>query len=263
MCCFSDIVESVADTSIFARAIGKRQILVYEMLYSAQQELAMVLPLPVPPDSPEDALEFINLERCPDFFADLREAFPQRGGFADLAGSLSAGAAVATELAVVEVGGFEASFVPRPEDFGRLDERFRLPADLWLQLNTYRDWGFAVFKLKPGRKRVHPMAFSFPRRDSSRLFFPTLHIHKRSIEREAYFDHALYCQTEPAMNFHLQGWEESSDAAREFVRCAQAKALFDLDAPCWRLELQGELENADTWLGRGGRMPAPLERTTA
>ena len=250
-------MEKVSDTSVYARAIDGRQILVYEMAYAASVELAMVLPLPVPAGSPEDALQFINLEDCPDFFEHLRAGFPRPRDdrFATLGASLDLGVET---LEVVEVGGFEASFVPRPEDFGRLDERFRLPADLWTRLNLYRDWGFAVFKLKPGDKRVHPMAFSFPRRDRARLFFPTLHIHRRSVEPRAHFDHALYCQPEPAMNFHLHGWSESRAAAGRFVHCEQAKALFDLERPCWRIELSGQLENADTWLGRGGRIPRPV-----
>src|SRR3954469_21151692 len=202
MCCFSAPVQAVADTNIYARAIGPRQILVYEMLYAAEQELAMVLPLPVPPASAEDALAFISLDDCPEFFAHLRDGFPrERRGMTLSGGGEGAAIDLGKKLAVVDVGGFEASFVPKPEDFGRLDERFRLPAELWLQLNTYRDWGFAVFKLKPGQKRVHPIAFSFPRRDMQRLFFPTLHIHHRSVEHSARFDHALYCQVEPAMNW--------------------------------------------------------------
>ena len=255
MCCFTDEVEHVSDTNIYARAFDARQVLVYEMRYAAQRELAMVLPLPVPAASAEDALQFINLEDCPDFFAHLRAGFPSRRG-GHLGGDLGALSAGAETLDVVVVGGFEASFVPRAEDFGRLDARFRLPADLWTSLNTYRDWGFAVFKLKPGAMRVHPMAFSFPRRDRQRLFFPTLHIHRRSVDPRARFDHALYCQPEPAMNFHLRGWEESWAAARRFLDCEPAKPLFDPGQPCWRLKLQGTLENADTWLGRGGRIPA-------
>ena len=56
MCCFSKPVELVADTYIFARSDNGRQFLVYSMSYAAPSELAMVLPLPVPPDTPEDAV---------------------------------------------------------------------------------------------------------------------------------------------------------------------------------------------------------------
>jgi hypothetical protein len=59
------------------------------------------------------------------------------------------------------------------KDFSRLDERFRLPVDTWNQLPAHHDYGFAVFKLKPGVATVHPMAFSFPRRDQKTLFFHT------------------------------------------------------------------------------------------
>ena len=50
MCCFTEPVEKVSDTSIFARAYGGRQLLVYSMAYAAKSDLAMVLPIPVVPD---------------------------------------------------------------------------------------------------------------------------------------------------------------------------------------------------------------------
>lgn len=256
MCCFTEEVEVVADTNIYAFARGPRQHLVYSMAYGAKSELAMVLPLPVPPGSPEDALRFVNLEECPDFFDHLRAGFPAPRH--DTGDMLMLGGVDVEErtLEVHQVGSFEASFVPRPEDFGRLDERFRLPAEIWLELNHYRDWGFAVFKLKSTRRaNVHPMAFDFPRRDRARLFFPTLHVHHRRFDRAALFDHMLYCQPEPAMNWHLQGWEESAYSAGDFIKCKEAAPLFDLDYPCWRLPLEHVRENKDTWLGKGGSIP--------
>ncbi len=158
MCCFSGNVTSVSDTNLFARsAVGDRQFLVYSMQYEADSELAMILPLPVPPAAPEDALQFIDLSGYPAFFADLRLGFPEpipRG-----APLQRLGAPQAKALRVYDVGSFEASFVPQPADFERLDGRFRLPAGVWDQLPQYRDWGFAVFKLKSGVRTVHPMAF--------------------------------------------------------------------------------------------------------
>lgn len=259
MCCFTGEVEKISDTSIFARATGERQLVVYSMAYAAASELAMVLPLPVPPRSPEDALRFISLEGCPDFFAELREGFPAHldGDVGDLLGAADAEVA-APVLEVHQVGSFEASFVPRPEDFGRLDERFRLPAELWLELGHYRDWGFAVFKLREtGLAQVHPMAFEFPRRDRARLFFPTMHMHHRRVEKSALFDHTLYCQPEPAMNFHLGGWEDSERPAAAYMKCAEAARLLALEEPCWRVFVEGRRENRDTWLGRGETLPAP------
>jgi hypothetical protein len=259
MCMFSGEVERVSDTNIFARALGERQLLVYSMTYAARSPLAMVLPLPVPPDPGEDALNFISLKDCPHFFSELERGFP-RG---DIEGTmvLSAGAldAPTRTLEVQEVGDYEASFVPRPEDFGRLDERFRLPPDLWLQLNTYRDYGFAVFKLKSTRlASVHPMAFDFPRRFRERLFFPTVHVHRQRVDRNAHFDHALYCQPEPAMHWHLQQWRESEGAAERFLKCRAGRALVELEFPVWRAEMHGLYENADSWVGAQLGLPKHL-----
>ena len=83
-------------------------------------------------------------------FDDLKKAFPMsmmqpasRGGF-----GLLAVVAAPPPLRVHDVGLFEASFVPTLADFERLDPRFRLSPGVWEQLPQYRDWGFAVFKLK-------------------------------------------------------------------------------------------------------------------
>src|SRR5438132_11704040 len=77
MCCFSKTVKLVADTNIFARAAEQgRQYLVYSMKVGAAEDLAMILPIPVPPNPKEDAVHFINLEKYPEFFDDLRTGFP-------------------------------------------------------------------------------------------------------------------------------------------------------------------------------------------
>ncbi|MGH9902934.1 MAG: hypothetical protein ACRD68_14095, partial [Pyrinomonadaceae bacterium] len=129
MCCFSQAVEVVSNTNIFARAVDGRQFLVYGMSYAAASDLAMVLPLPVPPNSPEDAVRFINLERYPDFFADMRRGFPEPVAAAQ--GLARSYFTAAPKLKVHDVGSFEASFVPRAEDFDRLDARFRIPRAVW------------------------------------------------------------------------------------------------------------------------------------
>ncbi len=72
MCMFSQPVDLVSDTNIFARRTNGKQLLAYSMTYRAATELAMVLPLPVPPNGPEDAVRFIDLQLYPDFFTDLR-----------------------------------------------------------------------------------------------------------------------------------------------------------------------------------------------
>jgi hypothetical protein len=149
MCCFSRKVKLVADTNIFARASKDgRQFLVYSMKFDAAEDLAMILPLPVPKAPAEDAVKFLNLEKYDNFFDEMRAGFPAPppGN-----GGRGKGGDKAHGLAVVEVGSFIASFVPSVKDFARLDERFRLPTEVWQQLPQYRDAGFAVFQLKQGK----------------------------------------------------------------------------------------------------------------
>jgi hypothetical protein len=259
MCVFTAEVEHVTNTNIYARARGDLQTLVYSMAYAASSPLAMVLPIPVKPGSGEDAVRFIDLSQCAMFFEELRAGFP-RIMEGDV-GTLSAGSLdevdAPPKLEVRHVGAYEASFVPTPADFGRLDERFRLPAELWLELSNYRDWGFAVFQLRETQlAEVHPMAFDFPRRHRDRLFFPTLHIHHGRLEKRAQFDHTLYCQPEPALNWHLKQWEDSTQPVAGYVHCAEALKLFDADYPAWRAVVHGTFENRDTWIGRGETLPA-------
>jgi hypothetical protein len=242
MCCFSRAVQKVADTSIFARpSKDGRQFLVYAMTVASKEDLAMILPLPTPKGSPENALRFINLEKYPDFFKDLAAGFPApKPTRSPIPGGGSFGP---PKLQVVEVGAFEASFVPAIKDFARLDERFRLPVGVWDSLPAYKDAGFAVFKLKSGEKKVHPMAFEFPRAKPNELFFPTVHIHDGKVYRTAMFDHALYCQT--GRMGAMMRWEESAKLAGTFVKADQAQGIIDKDAHVYRRRLVGRYENKD------------------
>jgi hypothetical protein len=275
MCLFSQPVELVSDTNIFARSANGRQFLVYSMSYAAAADLAMVLTLPVPPNSAEDAVRFINLKRYPEFFEDLRGGFPSPPECRAVAGSISAGA---PKLRVHDVGDFEASFVPRIDDFRRLDERFRIPPDVWDRLPAYQDYGCAVFKLKASLSRqfaglrrrlfgtiseegtrkprpVHPMAFTFPRRSPELLYFPTVHVHDREVHPDAVFDHTLYCQPDAATDDYLEGWEPSGQVASEFIDVARAEGIVDPNQCCWRVPLEGRRQNKDTLVGRGGARP--------
>lgn len=173
MCCFSRPVISVSGTNIFARPDKDgRQLLVYSMTINAREDLAMILPLPVKTPAGEKDVKFIDLKGYPEFFADMEVGFqpPPRRSMHWGADSASSTAAAPT-LEVVQVGSFEASFVPTQKDFSRLDERFCISADAWKQLPQYESCGFAVFKLKSGEMKVHPMAFSFPRQKRTRCFF--------------------------------------------------------------------------------------------
>jgi hypothetical protein len=249
MCIFSAVVDSVADTRIFARRhSAAEQFLVYSMQYEAAGELAMTLPLPTSRAAGEDAVDFIDLSGYSRFFLDLESGFPEprpRGLSMD-------GPAAAAPLKVHQVGSFEASFVPDRADFGRLDARFRLPDMTWDQLPVYADYGFAVFKLKAGAKKIHPMAFRFHTRDPERLFFPTVHVHDGGVDFTARFDHALYCQT----GRHGLDWRASSSDAQgnrrlpagSFMKVDATLGIVAPDQSVFKKRILGFRRNEDVWL---------------
>lgn len=216
MCCFSQPVERVEETRIYARPQGERQLIVYELKLLARGDLAMVLPIPVA-DRHENAITFVDLSSSPGFFTTLARAF----GPLRRVARAGRGVEATANLAVHRVGAFEASFVPRALDFDRLDPRFAIPSALWATVPEVRDYGFVVFKLRgaapeprtvdgasPTLRAFHPMAFWFPRADRERVFFPTLHVHDGSVRSHAHFDHVLYTQTEAPQ----PSWERSVGA---------------------------------------------------
>jgi len=264
MCCFSRAVAHVEGTNIFARALDDvRQVLVYSMTVQANDAIAMILPLPIPRGSGEDAVRFIDLEGYADFFDDVRKGFPmpQAKSF----GPVLRGGYQAQTLKVVEVGKFVASFVPSVKDFDRLDARFRMPDGVFDALPAYRDYGFAVFQLnelpsvgvvdrikralgasKPSpSEKIHPMAFEFPRRDPSVLFFPTVHVHDGEVHDTAHFDHSLYLQP-PEGTPDMKGWWESMDVARTFMDVTRSKNVVDGAQKIRSHGLHGKLKNQDT-----------------
>jgi hypothetical protein len=248
MCCFSGPVREVSNTKIFARRFGKSsQYLVYEMHFHSLEDLAMILPIPTPSDSPDDAVTFINLKDYERFFNDMHKGFPPpptRGR----PGTITSGKAEpqAKPIEVIDVGAFEASFVPQIKDFARLDKRFRLPDDTWDKLPQYKDYGFAVFKLKQGNANVHPMAFAFPTALKKELFFPTVHIHDGKVHDKAGFDHVLYMQLAEDKYPADKAWTESAQPAGMFMDKKKAASLILSDAHVYRRYLKGELKNADT-----------------
>jgi hypothetical protein len=261
MCCFSGAVDTVADTRIFARRHNSRQFLVYSMTYAADTELAMVLPLPVPPNTPDGGVRFINLERYPRLLDDITKGFAPI--FTRSLGLLGGISIPDRALAVHDVGNFEASFVPHQRDFDRLDERFRISPVVWDQIPEYHDYGFAVFKLKrtvgwwKRHGRVHPMAFVFPQRDRARLYFPTVHVHDGTFQAEADFDHVLIYQSAEPLDVPHSFAQKSDAAASAFVDVERTHGIVDADQYCWRVFVNGRLLNKDCWLGAGGYIPVP------
>jgi hypothetical protein len=249
MCCFSGPVKSVSATNIFARAgESERQFIVYSMTVNMAQPLAMVLPIPIKKGSDENAVRFIDLSGYPGFFNDLDAGFPKPPPRFTRHSSDSVQAASAHVLEVVQVGSFEASFVPTVNDFSRLDERFRMPPDFFKEIPEYRDFGFAVFKLKPGAQTVHPMAFDFPTSFTGRIFFPTVHVHDGKVHARAKFDHVLYCQSSGSKDLKLSEWKESPAIAEHFVDAKKSAGLVLADEHCYKLEIRGVRRNQDTYL---------------
>lgn len=255
MCLFSGRVAFVANTSIFARRDGDRQVLVYEMSVGFSSDVAMILPLPVATGAGEDAVSFVDLGGYPEFFRHLAAAFPVEEALAASPGRGVPRAPRPAPLKVHDVGSFEASYVPGARDFDRLDRRFRLSEEAWAALAPrYATWGFAVFKLRGGgpierllgtsrAPKLHPMALSFPTREA-RLFFPTVHVHDGTAPSVAAFDHTLYAQSDAPPAAAQEGWVAASRPVREVADPARALGLLS-GAPAYRRTLTGLLPNED------------------
>ncbi len=243
MCCFSREVTEVKDTRIFARMGAKgNQVIIYQMSIHAREDLAMVLPIPVAEGAAETAVKFFDFSAYKTLFADLHRMFPVQR--MDYAGTFGAAPRSAPALQVVSVGAYDASFVPSIADFSRLDERFRLPEQTLSGLPGYRDYGFAVFKLKPNHGPVHPMAFAFPSAHTGKLFFPTLHIHDGKAHDKERFDHTLYMQADWA---EAAGriWEESPGVAVSRVKCGLTHGMIRPERHVYRSVMQGMFANGD------------------
>lgn len=204
MCMFSGTIRDVEKTSILVRELGTgRRLCIYSMVVDTLQPVAMILPVPMPQKLAE-TFAFVDLSSCPKFFDHLAECFPQparpRGDSHSMMKSMSS----RDILKVHSVGDFVGSYVPTVNDFERLDERFRLPPELWSRLPGYSLGGFAVFQLSPksGRPtKIHPMAFLYTPEIPEELFFPTFHIHDGRIPGAPSYDHMLYYQ--PGLTFGM------------------------------------------------------------
>src|SRR6476619_3769835 len=133
MCCFSiqtpkGLVQRlmqprvhVSATNIFARMTAPGvQALAYSMNLDSAKDVAMILPLPVRPNSGEDAVRFIDLHAHPRMFEDLSSLFD---GPVSRSAPKSRALMPAT-LKVHKVGSFIATYVPTRFDFDRVDQRF-------------------------------------------------------------------------------------------------------------------------------------------
>jgi len=253
MCMFTRRVTVVANTRIFARlCVPGHQVLIYSMTMDADDELAMILPLPIKSGIGELDVSFIDLSAYADFFEDLEKAEMVSLKYRSLVERQVTPAR--PTLLVRNVDSFEASFAPTRADLDRLDSRFRLDAEVWGKLSIYEDFGFAVFKLRPGLKRIHPMAFKFPRRDPQSLFFPTVHVHDgHSVPPLADFDHELFFQSRMPV-WLKRNWFKSTSPAGTFMRQASLpEDLMDCEDSCFLIEIRGQHPNRDIYLVEDSR----------
>ena len=248
MCIFTGPVSRVSKTRIFGRVDGTVQYVVYEMNLDTSVDVAMVLPVPVARRSGADAMRFVNLSRYKSFFEEIDQLFPKL--VAPMSDSWSF-SRESTKLRVQTVGAYDASYIPNVEAFSRLDERFRLSAMVWNAFPHYADYGFAVFQLRQGAGRFHPMAFAFSTRDPSQTFFPTMHVHDSKVHATAKFDHVLYAQT---ANKPDTDWITSKSVAgqipglRTWWGHDRSKGIISEEAPMNRLRIVGLHKNADVWV---------------
>jgi hypothetical protein len=248
MCCFSRPVSHVGSTRIFARFLdGVNQCIVYEMTVSVSEELAMILPIPVVQPAEEDAVKFTDFSSYPGFFGDLAKAYPIPVESAYQGDSRNGPfAGTGKPLEVQKVGSFNASFVPTIKDFSRLDAQFRLDDAVWKSLPQYKDFGFAVFKLRKGSQYLHPMAFRFPSRTPGKIFFPTVHIHDGKVHEMEDFDHRLYAQAWKTAVIKGPQWEESEKNAGQFVNQMKSKDFIWGGGHLYKRDIVGQAKNEDT-----------------
>ncbi len=240
----------------------------------------MTLPVPVRSPTSAGAFRFVDLEPVGGFFRDLERCIPE-----PVTSDIELGDDEDGLIAVQKVGAYEASFVPGRADFARLDARFVIPASIWDALPQYSGWSFAVFRLRPGAAKVHPMAFVFDTA-SDRLFFPTLHLHGPTLERTARFDHVLYAQGLAPKPGHpprpsweelgddddwyppvnAEGWTHGVEQVRNLLDPGLL-TLVDGDEVMFRRRMVGIFDNADVWATASAtgpvEPPSRVERVAA
>ena len=269
MCCFSGIVRDVSHTQIFGRLTDQgTQYLAYQMQYESDEPNAMILPLPVKTPASEDSVRFIDLSGYKRLFRDLAKGFPDVRRRRYFPNSRAAPVDSAVKLVVHEVGDFVASFVPTVDDFARLDPQFVIPKETWLQIPVYKDYGFAIFQLRKGAVRPHPMAFEFDTRHQE-VFFPTVHIHDGEVHQREHFDHTLYMQHAgfDSVSSHYRGPKHSDPntkfvrskfPAEQFCETSLSGNLIQPDLLVHRMKMRGTFENRDLMFAGIG---SPVVRT--
>jgi hypothetical protein len=234
MSAFSGSLQQVANTRIFARAQDGKEYLAYQFDYAADGPIALILPLPTPPDTTAEAVRFIDLSGYPEFFADMEKGFPYARDVS--------GANPRRRMYGEKTNDYQGTFYPTLESLSSLEEDFRIPDETWKQLVEYNDFGFAVVKISPEVHPFYPLALEFPMRTPNLLYFPTLHIRSGEAPEEASFDHDLFCQARA-------GWLRTYDVAGSFMDVDRAQGVVDAGERVSRMTVQGMHPNSDILVG--------------
>ena len=246
MCIFSGKIEEVSSTSIFCSDLGNnKRCTIYQMNVNTKRDVAMVLPVPT-----QKEIEFVDFSDYDNFFEDLDRLFPKPVTRSSSRSVMKGGGL--EPLAVHSVGSFVASFVPSLDDFDRLDKRFKIGEDLWDELPNYEAFGFAVFKLKPGNQKVHPMAYKYVTNAPMMIYFPTSHVHDGRVPLVDRFDHNLYFQL--GFRFgNCEKWrtgksKDGAGAVQEFVDINKCQGLVRVNREIQKRSIHESHRNGDFYL---------------
>jgi hypothetical protein len=89
------------------------------------------------------------------------------------------------------------------------------------------------------------MALRFPTRDPASLFYPTVHVHDGRVKKRAHFDHSLYCQAPEAPKPQVGGFSRAHLRVADCVDVDSTRGLVDGSLPMFRMQIFGEIDNAD------------------
>jgi hypothetical protein len=93
------------------------------------------------------------------------------------------------------------------------------------------------------------MALTFTSREPGKLFFPTVHVHDRTVPRRAAFDHSLYAQVTATSP---RDWTKGSlfpESVMKLDRLANPLGpLVEPAEPVLRREIRETRINEDIWL---------------
>eukprot|EP00003_Mantamonas_plastica_P025901 TRINITY_DN5160_c0_g2_i2.p1 TRINITY_DN5160_c0_g2~~TRINITY_DN5160_c0_g2_i2.p1 ORF type:complete len:309 (-),score=97.39 TRINITY_DN5160_c0_g2_i2:198-1124(-) len=200
MCMFNEPVVDVSGTQILVAPTTTegQQLTVYANEVTTSDPNAMILPVPVTANQPDEdnhGIEFIDLSEYVEVFDNLAElvAFTGEDSDDDDDEGFDSSSSSRAFLEVKQVGSFKVSVVPTLDDFDRLNQDvFALSSTLSevLAIHYPKGFAFVVAKFEQGGK-FHPLAYTHAMLDG-KLFTPCRHEHGNGDEKRAFYDHSIY-----------------------------------------------------------------------